>query len=376
MIDIKRDVRIIPYSPVRLSDPFEVRFQTKSDCSEIRLAIYLDLDTAPTALLKEEVFHPEKAGFSFLRFYCSKASDIMNAGKHTLYFHAGNETAQMEFEAVAERETILDGGFIMFGPPNDRSVCDLWREDLKQMTDDDWSRYIRDMHDIGQTCIIINAAVQLMSIKDKEYGAHYPSKIVKKSDIAAIDPIEAVLQTADQFGMHVFIGIGNNYGGNASIEDWELDAQVLEEVYLNYGKHESLYGWYIARECNLYKPFNNYMKGAPLVCQKAKALAPVLPFLISPYVVSEGNLEAGLTRFWNLGFDIFMPQDMLGQRMNPELLTITQSKEFHKRVRQACDATGRHLWGNNEAFNFTEGNRYLVPRYVGGGVFGEEGFIE
>lgn len=378
MIDVKRDVRLVPYSPVRLCDPFEVRFQAKGTGKEIHLSVYLDEDGKSASLLKECSAYVPEGRYAFLRFYCLKASEILEEGRHILYFHADGDTAELAFEAVSERKVVLDGGFIMFGPPNDRTACDLWREQLKKMTDEDWRRYICDMHGIGQSCIIVNAAVQLLSISNKEYGAHYPSKLVKKSDITADDPLEAVLQTADQLRMNVFIGIGNNYGGNAELKDWELDEKVLEEVYTGYGHHASLYGWYIARECNLCHPFENYMKGAPLLYKRAQELSPVLPFLISPYIVNEGdsNMEEGLNRFWELGFDIFMPQDMMGQRFNQELVTVAQSRVFHEKARHACDTAGRHFWGNNEAFNFTEDGKYLVPRYLGGGVFGEEGFIE
>ena len=375
MIDVSRDFRIVPYSPVRLSDPFEIRFQHKC-AGEIGLSVYLDEDGAPGALLCGEVCRPSESGFAYLNKYWLRASEIMTEGAHTLYLHAGDETARFPFVAESSRPVILDGGFIMFGPPNDRTACDPWRSELKQLSDEDWARYIRDMHDIGQTCIIINAAVQLLNIANKEYGAHYPSKLIKKSDIHAHDPIKAVLSAADELGMQVFIGIGNNYGGRAALEDWESDAQILEEVYRMYGGHRSFYGWYIARECNLIDPFPSYLEGAPLVCEKAKALSPALPLLISPYLVNEGeNYEASLQRMWNIGFDIFMPQDMMGQRPNSSIRMMSRTRRFHEAARKACDATKKHLWGNNEAFNFTPDGKYLVPRYIGGGMWGEEGFI-
>ena len=376
MIDVSRDFRIIPYSPVRLSDPFEIRFQNQPASKATRLAVYLDEDNTPGALLCESVSEQTDSGFAYLSKYWLKASEIMSEGRHTLFLHAGDETAHFELTAESSRPVVLDGGFIMFGPPNDRVACDPWRGALKQLSDEDWKRYIRDMHDIGQSCIIINAAVQLLNIEKKEYAAHYPSKLVKKSDIHAYDPIKAVLCEADELGMQVFIGIGNNYGGRAALEDWEGDAQVMEEVYQLYGGHASFYGWYIARECNLINPFPSYLEGAPLVCEKAKALAPALPLLISPYLADEGaNYEASLQRMWDIGFDIFMPQDMMGQRPKCEIRLMSQTRRFHEAARKVCDATKKHLWGNNEAFNFTPDGRYLVPRYIGGGMWGEEGFL-
>lgn len=128
---------------------------------------------------------------------------------------------------------------------------------LKKLTDDDWRQVVRSMHKIGITSILIQ------NVFDSEYYAYqhqmtadhyagkafYPSKIYpERMDIAASDPIEAILSEADQCNMAVFPGVGLYAWFDFSPESLEWHKRVTQELFDRYGHHPSLYGWYISEE--------------------------------------------------------------------------------------------------------------------------------
>ena len=76
-----------------------------------------------------------------------------------------NGLVTLPLHVKKQPKTLIEGGFIMIGPPNDRVCCDTFREALKSFTDDDWRRYISEMHKIGQDCIIIMVAHQYLEIQ-------------------------------------------------------------------------------------------------------------------------------------------------------------------------------------------------------------------
>ena len=136
----------------------------ESDELEIRVQVYNQADVEDTAELivlfdGEEIRSetlsvlPQSYGLSVC-----KLSMRGKAGKHEI--SVNGET--VELEVVEKAPTLLNGGFIMFGPPNDRDGCDPFRDDLKKMTDADWEKYVDEMHKMGADCIIITASAQYL----------------------------------------------------------------------------------------------------------------------------------------------------------------------------------------------------------------------
>lgn len=357
-IDAK-NITLLPYSPVYEGDAVEIRCEVynENEDGEISLSFGIDGKTRHT----ETVF--VKKGCRGLASYTADLHGM--AGSHTV---SVNE-ASVPLEVVSERYAVLDGGFVMLGPPNDRTACDPFREAIKRMTDDDWKRYIDALADIGQRCVIIMAAYQFLSITDGDVRAHFDSALLPKSDIAADDPIAAILEEAGRRDMHVFIGVGNAYG-------WMGSEEHMREVYKRYGAYDAFYGWYLGFEFNM-ELFNaEKAKEADALVAAARELCPAKPILMSPFGMPSEAFVEYISQ--HDVFDIMMPQDCVGQSR----LDIEGSKQAHRVLLDACRKAHKHLWANCEAFNFTDAVvdgktvSLLVPRYKGGGMDGKEGFIQ
>ena len=363
IINADFDLRLVPYSPVYERDEVEIRCQVynSGDDGGVELIFCLDDREVYRETLKVK-------GHAYGLARCTLPMTGL-CGNHTVSVNGVN----CPLEVRKEPSVALDGGFVMLGPPNDRVACDSFREDVKSMTDDDWKRYIAELAKIGQTCIIIMVSHQwnlLEAPKEKRYiHAHYDSALYPKSDIAAKDPIAAILEESEQHGIHVFLGIGNQYGYAGKKED-------IEELYERYGKYKSFYGWYLARELNMQYYRKEDWDVLSALTGYARALSPVKPVLNSPMNIPTEECLAYLME--HDVFDIMMPQDWVGQQH----LTLAGSDEMHRLLLPVCKKTGKHLWANCEAFNFAEKadlgepTPVLVPRFLDGGMDGEAGFLQ
>lgn len=381
MFDLSRDVRIIPCGTVYGEKPIEIRFQAKGIKAgqPIHLSVSLKKNSGEERLLKEETFVVDEGAFAYLSFYLPRAFDSFESGENTLVFRANEFSDEMTISLTDKHPPVIEGGFIMYGPPNDRVACDLFRDDLKHMTDDDWRNYLAGVKRYGQEIIIVTAAVQYLSIKNNNLAAHYPSELYPKSDISAYDPIEATLSEADEKNMYVFLALGNNYASASNLDLWADYRLVMKELYQKYGSHPSLYGWYAACECNMANIPEEYIAGLSDLKNTALELSPVLPVLISPYTIwKEGEKGSDyapqLHRLAEAGIDIMMPQDMLGQRPNCRFYPAEMSRQLYEALEPITIGLKKHLWGNCEGFNFTDDGKHLVPRFRGGGIEGDEGF--
>ncbi|MCS2442975.1 DUF4434 domain-containing protein [Bacteroides uniformis] len=87
-------------------------------------------------------------------------------------------------------------------------------QDIKKMTDDHWREMIRSMHKIEMDMVVIQEVFRHQAyigssttVEDYPGKAFYPSKLYPgRMDIAAEDPIEAILSEADKQGMQVLMG--------------------------------------------------------------------------------------------------------------------------------------------------------------------------
>lgn len=362
------DVKLLPFSPANETDELEIRVQTYNSGIDGKADIEFLFDNIPVG---NESISVKSNSYGFAR--CYMQLDGL-CGEHTVTVkltsdgEVANNTVTLPLTVLKNSKPILDGGFVMIGPPNDRVLCDTFRDELKKFTDDDWRRYISEMNKIGQKCIIINTAHQYLEIEKESLVAHYESKLMPKSDIASIDPIEAILSEADKNGQEVFIGIGNNYGYRGSEAE-------MTEVFERFKSHKSFYGWYLALEL----PMNlTTEKGVAMwqsitgLPELARKLSPVKPIMTSPYNMPSHLFEETFKKVdW---VDIMMPQDWAGQCA----FTIEQSQEMHKKLSKISRENHCHFWANCESFNFTDpnenGDRYMVPRFRGGGMTGVEGF--
>ncbi|MEG1874493.1 MAG: DUF4434 domain-containing protein, partial [Angelakisella sp.] len=128
---------------------------------------------------------------------------------------------------------------------------------LKTMGDEDFKQHIRDMAAVGIRGVVIQNLFDSrayvggppMTADGYSGKAYYPSALYEnRMDIAAHDPIEAVLAAADECGIHVFLGIGLYAWFDFTAESLKWHIRVAQEVYQKYGGHKSFYGWYVSEE--------------------------------------------------------------------------------------------------------------------------------
>lgn len=378
------DVCLLPYSPMSEDDELEIRAQIFNSgmAGQVQVSFYLDSE-----LLERCTLTVEKESYGFAHTFTLLAG---KGGEHTVAVELEAVSGQVldprceiPIEVVAETKPLLDGGFVMLGPPNDRTPCDTYRDDLKRFTDADWENYVTEMHRLGQSCIIIMVSRQYLTLESLKLVAHYPSKLLEKSDIAAYDPIGAILSAAERNGQKVFIGVGNQFGHKGTREE-------MSELYERYRHFTSFYGWYFAAELWM---DNTHQEGFAewslynYLWEHARTLAPVKPILISPMGMP---CDAFAEIFQKVHFcDIIMPQDWVGQCA----FHVEDSEEMYRRLAVICRKAHKHLWANCEGFNFTDtpdgkwenwgctfkdfpwdAPRVLVPRFRGGGMVGEQGF--
>lgn len=378
------DICTIPYSPITEKDNLEIRAQifNSGTTGNVTAEIYLD-----ETLLVQKNLKIEKNTYGFINNFVNlkekSGSHIITVKLYADFGEIINSQATLQLEVKKENLPVLNGGYVMLGPPNDRKPCDTYRDELKKFTDEDWKNYISEMHKIGQECIIIMVSQQYLTLAEKELVAHYPSKLIKKSDITAKDPIKAILSEAEKNGQKVFIGVGNQFGHKGTIEE-------MTELYEMYKNFKSFYGWYFATELRMDLPDKEHLEKWQLynyLYNHVHTLCPVKPIVISPMGMP---CEEFCEYFKDIYFcDILMPQDWVGQCA----FHIEDSKEMHRKLSVLCKSTNKHLWANCESFNFTDtpdgkwenwgctfkdfpwdAPRVLVPRFRGGGMIGEQGF--
>lgn len=380
----ENDVCLLPFSPLREADELEIRAQVlnRGAAGNVRVSFYFDDE-----LLEDKRLAVGEHAYGFANVFLPLDG---KRGSHCVSVRLGAENGKAEngcvtvpIEIKGRSLPVLDGGFVLLGPPNDRKPCDTFREALKSFTDEDWRRYVREMKKIGMNCVIIYDSQQYLRLESKELRAHYPSRLLPKSDICADDPIFAILDEAEHTGQKVFLGLGNPFGYLGAAEE-------MAELYERYGRFRSFYGWYFATEMRMdvreKKTFQNWERyGALTEC--ARKITPVKPILISPMAMPCGKFLRYLkkTDF----FDVIMPQDWVGQCA----FHLRDSKRMHRKLKTACRRAHKHLWANCESFNFTDtpdgqwknwgctfrnfswdAPRLLVPRFRGGGMVGKRGF--
>lgn len=373
--DERIDVAFIPFMPATAQDEVEIRVQIRT---EVKGAL---LDTV---ILVDGVPIHSATNISVKDFYFFNCFNYYTVGNHTLnirFKESGGEEFEetsLDFRIEEKRLPILSGGFIMLGPPNDRNACASFCAATKKMTDLDWEDYVDQMAVLGIKCIIITTTVQLNTMEG-ENTAHYPSRLYPRSDITANDPIRAILQAAERNGQYVFIGLGHTYRGALP-----NTKEVMDEIYSLYGDSPAFYGWYESEEVNIRQSKHGIWDRWRDLRKHALSLAPVKPFIVSPYADGEnlyaqtGGVHPEFLKRLASGdaeFDIIAPQDMVGHTVEGGRLSVAESAEMYKHLAEACNAAKKHLWANCEAFDFDE-SFMLVPRFNGGGMSGENGYIQ
>lgn len=176
----------------------------------------------------------------------------------------------------------------------------------------------------------------------------------------ARDPVNAVLSAADKCGMNVFLGVGNYAWFDFSPESLKWHIEVTKELYEMYGKHPSLYGWYVSEEImgSLYYDYppvgNEKYRDIVSFFREYKKLVeqltPTKPVALAPNNIRFHEYEEEWKEILQ-NVDILLP---FAFARDPGNLNINEISEI-------CKSCGTHFWVDMEMFAWPLDNG-LVPK--------------
>jgi|GEM_PF-1696163 len=185
----------------------------------------------------------------------------------------------------------------------------------------------------------------------------------------AYDAVEAILSQADRHGMHVVLGLGR--GGDMGLTgegignperlqaSIAIGRQVAEELWARYGRHPSLYGWYLTHETNDLVSAAAYYDPLADLCH---ALAPDKPVMVAPAGTPIG--DSAVIRRSHV--DVFAYQDAVGAGYMPGVYTydperrLATLEELYTDYQGRHQGTGKHLWTDLEIWEMA-GPEYRDP---------------
>ena len=108
-----------------------------------------------------------------------------------------------------------------------------------------WETKVREMHGMGIDYLVFMAVAN-------EGKAIYPSSFMPWAYPAERkSPIDAIMDTADELGMHVIVSTGWARNQLDDLKDpyvIETQRKIMEELAALYGQRPSFYGWYLPVE--------------------------------------------------------------------------------------------------------------------------------
>lgn len=270
----------------------------------------------------------------------------------------------------------IEGAFVGFYHWSEQEGK-MWNPIIKKLTDDQWKEVVCSMNKLDMNIIVVQESfrnqeyVGKHKIEEEGYKgkAFYPSTLYEeRMPITAADPIEAVLEQADEKGMNVFMGVGMYAWFDYTKGSLEWHKSVAKELWDRYGHHPSFYGFYVSEEGM--GSLDCFEKDAKMkkVRQKevlyffekfkdfCRTLAPDKPVMFAPNGWGIGEAVEIYPKLLK-NVDIICPFAFARMPENDlsgiEAVTLLQN---------LCNDANSHLWLDLEAFLFDERENYLVPR--------------
>lgn len=288
----------------------------------------------------------------------------VQAGKQSFVKEKDIEIIKSDTRSIQQ----IDGAFLGFYHWSE-AEGKYWNADLKKMTDAQWGELMEAQNNLGMNIIVVQevyrnpeAYAHKHNIEQEGYKGipYYHSNLYPgKVDIAADDPLEAVMAKADKTGMNVFVGLGMYAWFDFSKGSLEWHKKLADELWEKYGHHPSFYGWYVSEEqdggLGTAEDRENIVIFFKEIKDYVRKFAPDKPVMLA---TNSHNLRGAEDTYKQLlkHLDILCPFGF--QRMLPTDLT---GEEAAAKLQQLCDEAGSHLWMDMEMFNFAEENA-LVPK--------------
>ncbi len=243
-----------------------------------------------------------------------------------------------------------------------------WNPILKTFSEEQWEAKVDEIASLGMKYIVLLTTAQ---VYNDTAWAYFKTDIYPFADMAAADPIGALLRAADRNGIKVFMSCGF-YGNWSQTENNMTSPEVrarafraMEQLYAQYGHHESFYGWYLPDELGIWPYYpDSFIKYVNEYAAFGRGLNAAHKVLIAPYGTNHALTDDNFVRqLESMDCDIVAYQDEIGVRKS----TPDQTGAYYEALRKAHDKAGRSaMWADMEIFEF-EGEVYrsaLLPANV------------
>ena len=229
-----------------------------------------------------------------------------------------------------------------------------WNPICRHFTAEQWEAKVDEIASVGMKYIVLLATGIGY---DDSFECYFHTDLAPFADMACKDPIGALLKAADRNGIKVFVSTGFYGNWTHTMENMtspEVTARAfkaMEQLWAQYGSHESFYGWYYPDETCIDGHFHPaFLEYVNRYSARARKIAPGTKTLIAPYGTNILKADAEyVEQLKNLDVDIVAYQDEIGVRKSkPE-----DTAAYYRALREAHDAAGRSaLWADMEVFQF------------------------
>ncbi len=255
-----------------------------------------------------------------------------------------------------------------------------WNSDIRTLSDDQWKKMVEGMNKLNMNMIVIqevfrnDAYAGKHDLTPENYPgkAFYPSALYsERMDIAAHDPVEAILSAADSLNMNVWMGVGLFAWFDFSPASLEWHKKVAKELWDRYGHHPSFYGFYVSEEMGgsldnwetteemqqfRKREMIGFFRAFKAFCTDIAPAKPIMLATNSMQVPMGADAYPELLKY----LDVLCPFGFA--RMPEGDLTGAEAADM---LQAFCDAAGAHLWFDLEVFLFNS-DTSLYPRDLDG----------
>jgi hypothetical protein len=228
-----------------------------------------------------------------------------------------------------------------------------------------WERELQYMRQAGLDTLVLQ-----WTTDSGNRTAVFPTAIAGYTQDTDSDVVESALDHADRGGMDVYLGLNIDdawWSVSVHDRDWLMDStrsgsELMDELWVRYGHHPSLRGWYIA-----FEPWNealdaqalkNFVDGFGLLAEHAHRTTH-LPVMLAPfYSDTDGQGPVDFARTWavilrQVPIDILALQDGIGVGHT----TVARLPAWFGAMRRAIAVSrpSTRLWSDTETFTGDDG---------------------
>ena len=236
---------------------------------------------------------------------------------------------------------------------------------LRSFSREQWQTMLRDMKAAGMDTIVLMCSSIMYPDECESYA---PVDVFPKAQMACDNPLDVMMDTAEELGLSVFLSAGF-YGvwlnPLENMQDPEVEKRAFtacRQMMDRYRGYQCFTGWYLPDETEAGPYFHpTFMEYVRRYSEFFRGLDPEKKILVAPYGTNKIRTdETFIDQLRHLDVDFVAYQDEVGvEKSAPE-----ETGKYYAALRRAHDAAGKsRLWADMEIFRF-EGDVYrsaLLP---------------